>query len=179
MNLTELDYGELLDAIRKDLQPDASTFLLHSTVIADNLAAMPHGRLTRVANQAIPDITVTPIVWDAAVLPATYGNGGMIASTAGLKVPRDGLYLVTVAIGWDIASAVGRRLGIFTGVPIGIADDVPGATASIATDSVSTVQRVAAGTVIGLSVFQNSGAPLNVLGNATFQNEFTATFLSN
>lgn len=182
-------YGSLLRRLRVDLQLSGATDLQAGSVGPDSLAEVPYGVLSSVADQSISGPAIpTALAWDAPT--AINLRGGMIASSAGLALPRDGLYLVQ-AFTWNSGGTFGGGAGLgFASQEI----TVNGAAINLGTawvhvpngvfigdNSLTSVWAVAAsaGEVLGVSYSQNLGSPMTVYGTATLPNQLMAVFLSN
>jgi hypothetical protein len=104
--------------------------------------------------------------------PATCGFPDATPGDCFLTVSRGGLYLVTGGVAWG-DNATGVRevhiLGWTAGLanPFRVAREISGADPGAPVMNLAAVRRLAAGESVSLAVIQDSGSPLNVLGDTS------------
>jgi hypothetical protein len=120
-----------------------------------------------VAAQSIPNNVATEVLWDTDLedssdLHSTVSNQGRIVTK------QDGVYLITVRIEWTGNATGIRRAFIQRG-----GATYPGAFADTAGQAANHTQvlqyvtpHIPAGTSLGVSVLQTSGANLNLVANS-------------
>jgi hypothetical protein len=104
--------------------------------------------------------------------PQTCGFPDATPGDCFLTVSRAGLYLVNAGVAWGDSAAGTREvhiLGWTAGLsnPFRVAREISGADPGAPVMNLSAVRRLAAGESVSLGVIQDSGSPLNVLGETS------------
>ena len=125
------------------------------------LSLQMYCRISRITNQSIPNATNTAIIWDEI----TEGVGGMTPAAGGtvVTIQQAGFYLMAAHV--SFAGSTGgsvRRMSIVRSGPyMPTVQDLPQG-ASMGAMSCSAMMTLAAGATIGVNVYHDSGAALNV-----------------
>jgi hypothetical protein len=93
-------YGELLDALRKDLLPDAAQGInTNSLVAAMEVAQIPYGKVVRITaglQLVAGGATAAEVIWDTNVFTVGMGSGA-----SGFTIQTPGIYHVSTQIMWN------------------------------------------------------------------------------
>jgi len=137
--------------------------------IADSLVEQPYLRVTNSGAQSIPDITLTPLILDTAIVD----NRGQLDSSR-VYIRETGKYHLNAHIGF-VANVTGyRRVAIrLNGTTIIVLDTRLAVSGTTTDCNVSRTIRLSAGDYLELLAGQTSGAPLNTAVNANLNPEFT------
>jgi hypothetical protein len=134
-------------------------------------AAENQTRALRTTNQSIPNSTATAISFDTA----SYGSGWSAASPTRLVSNRAGVRTISARVQFDL-NAVGARSMQFkitlasNGATVTLTVDLKDASATIAPILQGSVDYFFnQGDSVEVVVFQNSGAPLNILADTSGQ----------
>lgn len=154
-DLSEMTYGELVAALRKDLQLDLSTDALPKTLPQSSLAPQRYA-IVQSANDALANNAGTVLSAWSVFSSTQYAK----ASTAGIKTLLPGMYLMILSLRWTIS--VGE---FFAGITINASlygnDFFSGG--AVAADGYGAHQAglllATGGELISAQTFQTSGAP--------------------
>lgn len=141
-------------------------------------------RRSRITPQSIPHATTTQVTFGTV----DYDNGGWVVDASTFTVPPGQGGLIDITVNLTFAAAASGRFNVMvtlnsTAVPIAtdapvLAGDQRGFFSSGGIPmSVGTSRRLAAGDTLRVWVFQNSGAPLDLV-NSFGQNEIVITRVS-
>jgi len=136
-----------------------------SCVHADAVASEVSARVRLSGSVFIPDATDTTVSWDAEQWD-TAGLHDPSVNPSRLTVPvgEDGTYLIFANIMWNNVNGGIRSVSVHTGGRFLGGQQVPGTSAQNGWVSVSTVYQLSSGDYVTCSVYQNSGAPLDIVG---------------
>lgn len=130
------------------------------------LAQQPAARVVLAATQSIPSGTTTTVSFDTEA--ADIGNMFDPAAPDRLTIPRAGTYVVSAGARFTSSDTGARVLFItVTGHSFAAGAATPAGAygGEAARLTASGVYRFAAGDIVQLRVFQNSGGALNLVGN--------------
>jgi len=121
-----------------------------------------------IVNNNMSIINNSEVLMDATLATSISSNMryGMTLSTAGIRVPYDGFYFFTATVIFASNSTGYRQVQMRTDSLSGTiiaTSNMPAVNGSDTRVNVSTIFDLAAGTVVFLTFFQNSGGNLNVL----------------
>lgn len=150
---------------------------------AGNISFLANPPTCRVYNNAaisIPNVTTTPLTFNSERFD-TDSMHSMVSNTGRITFNTAGVYVVTANISWA-ASAVGFRI---TNIRLNGATVLASTSSVVRSDGFldvpcPTIYKFAVGDYIEVTVFQNSGAALNVsAGGGSFTPEFAAAWVGN
>lgn len=127
-------------------------------------AVYPAGLHVRITTQSIPNAAETDIIGDQWEVQGGVTRDG----AARLKVPKDGWYILTAEVKWWPSTAGQRRLRILNNnnAVVARANALASSGLQAPEQTALTVRRCLAGEEYRATVFQDSGAALNVEVNA-------------
>lgn len=132
-------------------------------VTPGKIGTIPQARLEFTQQRGILDNVATILSFDVARYDSD-GVSNLANDTTRLRAPIGGIYAITAGVEWDNNSTGVRRVLILkNGGEIALSQV---AGAGFTGQSVSTQVKLSAGDAIQVSVYQNSGGSLNVLGVA-------------
>lgn len=136
----------------------------------DDIATV-FARVTKAADQAIPDTTATSLVFDTV----RWDNGGLYTSgaTSRLTAPVSGVYALGVNVEWE-ANAVGTRTLslLYNGVDLIASVRASPAAAGVTRQALVTEWPLNETDYVEARVVQTSGGPLNVVKADKYSPEF-------
>lgn len=111
----------------------------------------------------IPDSVVTPLTsWNATPTVSTT-NFSYNATTGQFYIPSDGIYGITSWLTWTNL-ATGNREIVIQVNGTNVSGDTRNGTGAVGTEqNITTIYKCKAGDVISFTVWQSSGAPLNII----------------
>lgn len=123
-------------------------------------------RLRRVANQSIPNDTVTLVSWDTEDQD-TDGFITVPSTTITIPGPLAGVYAIAVSISWGIGAINARHFVDFLGTSLNVGARLNGSPVGENSVGGGFIAQCVAGTV-QVQVYQNSGGSVNVTGALNF-----------
>jgi hypothetical protein len=142
----------------------------NDAITADKLATLPAARVRFNGSQVVPAATFTDIFWSAE----DFDTAGAFEPQPGedlacLTAPIAGTYVISGDVDWENAPAGYRVAEIlrdgsgFSNKPLArVADEEADLTTGM-TQSVSAIERLAAGDCVTLTIAQGSGGPIDHL----------------
>lgn len=139
--------------------------LLTSRRVTNTNVVIPGASVYATASQSLTSGAQTPVVFAFEF----FDNGNLYTITDPTKitVKVPGVYHIILGAAFDGSSATGSREVALDVNGLGgvLADAHPGSTLSAVTCEVSAFRKLSAGDYIRSLVTQDSGGPLNILGN--------------
>jgi len=114
-------------------------------------------------NESILNNTVTQVTFNSVIAPG-YNHGQLYdTGTNVVTIDKPGLYIIGASIIWDAAAGGDRLARLDVNGAQAVVSQFP-TSASNDAHSISIIRSLVAGDVVRVMVFQDSGAPLNVIG---------------
>jgi len=124
-------------------------------------------KVERTSDQSIPNLTVTPVVFDTTLF--THGGMALNAGNDGLVVPAGGAgrYHVHGGVLWDVDPNGFRAVILTVNDDFRADHQIPSVIGAFNTEIVvGLIDDLAVGDVVKMQVNQQSGVAINILGSA-------------